>query len=724
MKYYLAENLDIAVIGAGHAGIEAALAGARLGLRTAIFTISLDSIGAMPCNPSIGGTAKGQLVRELDCLGGEMPHAADATTLQSRMLGLGKGPAVHSLRAQCDKWQYHRYMRRALENQKNLIIKQAEILQSRMLGLGKGPAVHSLRAQCDKWQYHRYMRRALENQKNLIIKQAEITEIVVENGRVQGLRTAMGAYYAARCVIVATGTFLGGRVFVGEYSESSGPDGLHPSLKLEQNFKELGIALRRFKTGTPARVRSSSVDFSKLEIQVGDEPVTPFSLVSDPGSVKNILPCYIAYTNEKTHEIIRSAMHRSPLFAGDIVGIGPRYCPSIEDKINRFPTRDRHQLFLEPMGIDTQEMYVQGFSSSLPEIGPRYCPSIEDKINRFPTRDRHQLFLEPMGIDTQEMYVQGFSSSLPEDVQLAMYRSVEGMENVELMRTAYAIEYACIDPLELYATMEFKSVKGLYGAGQFCGTSGYEEAAAQGFVAGVNAAHSVLGKERFILPRHSSYVGTLIDDLVTKGCTDPYRMMTSRSEYRLLLRQDNADIRLLEIGHSLGLIPDERYEKFLQQQRLKNDELRRIAAISVECSSQVNEFLVSKGTTPLSQSIKCTELLRRPQIKYSDLPSIGIDLPELGTHLTAQLENELKYEGYIKKQLDEIESAKKYHDRSLTHIEDFSKITNLSLEAIDKLNRVRPINIAQAERISGVTPADITALIVHSVASSEGASSP
>lgn len=630
MKYYLAENLDIAVIGAGHAGIEAALAGARLGLRTAIFTISLDSIGAMPCNPSIGGTAKGQLVRELDCLGGEMPHAADATTLQSRMLGLGKGPAVHSLRAQCDKWQYHRYMRRALENQKNLIIKQAEI-----------------------------------------------TEIVVEDGRVQGLRTAMGAYYAARCVIVATGTFLGGRVFVGEYSESSGPDGLHPSLKLEQNFKQLGITLRRFKTGTPARVRSSSVDFSKLEIQVGDEPVTPFSLVSDPGSVKNILPCYIAYTNEKTHEIIRSAMHRSPLFAGDIVGIGPRYCPSIEDKINRFPTRDRHQLFLEPMGIDTQEMYVQGFSSSLPE-----------------------------------------------DVQLAMYRSVKGMENVELMRTAYAIEYACIDPLELYATMEFKSVKGLYGAGQFCGTSGYEEAAAQGFVAGVNAAHSVLGKKRFILPRHSSYVGTLIDDLVTKGCTDPYRMMTSRSEYRLLLRQDNADIRLLEIGHSLGLIPDERYEKFLQQQRLKNDELRRIAAISVECSSQVNEFLVSKGTTPLSQSIKCTELLRRPQIKYSDLPSIGIDLPELGTHLTAQLENELKYEGYIKKQLDEIESAKKYHDRSLTHIEDFSKITNLSLEAIDKLNRVRPINIAQAERISGVTPADITALIVYSVASSEGASSP
>lgn len=621
MEYYLANSLDIAVIGAGHAGIEAALAAARLGLNTAIFTISLDSIGAMPCNPSIGGSAKGQLVRELDCLGGEMPHAADATSIQSRMLGLGKGPAVHSLRAQCDKWAYHRYMRKALENQKNLLIKQAEV-----------------------------------------------TEIVIKDNTVAGLRTAMGAFYAAKCVIIATGTFLGGRVFVGEYSENSGPDGLHPALKLEENLKALGIELRRFKTGTPARVRRSSIDFSKLEMQLGDEPPIPFSLQTPLSQVKNILPCYITYTNEKTHEIIRSAMHRSPLFSGEITGVGPRYCPSIEDKVRRFPTRTRHQLFLEPMGLDTEEVYVQGFSSSLPE-----------------------------------------------EIQVEMYRSVEGLEKAQLMRTAYAIEYACIDPLLLFPTLEFKKISGLFGAGQFCGTSGYEEAAVQGFVAGVNAAHKLLNKAALILPRYSSYIGTLIDDLVTKGCSDPYRMMTSRSEYRLLLRQDNADTRLLKIGYDIGLISNSRYEKFLDEQNQKSQELKRLKNLTVSMCDAVNNFLISKGTAPLFQSIKCSELLKRPQIKYSELPKIGIDIPNLSIHLTQQIENELKYSGYIKNQLDEIENTKKYHNRSLSHISDFATIPNLSLEAIDKLNKIRPVDIGQAERISGITPADITALILYSI---------
>ena len=536
MKPYPAGSYDIAVIGAGHAGIEAALAAARLGCRTIIFTISLDAIGNMPCNPSIGGTAKGHLVRELDALGGEMAKAADATMLQSRMLNLGKGPAVHSLRLQCDRKRYHMYMKAALENQPNLSVRQAEIVSIDTDGAG------------------------------------EITSVT----------TAMGGVYSVRAVILATGTFLKGKIFVGEYSEESGPDGMHPAAHLSDSLRSLGITLRRFKTGTPARVHGNSVDFTRLEEQHGDEPPVAASFATDPATLQNKLPCYIGYTNEETHEIIRQNIGRSPLYGGAIEGIGPRYCPSIEDKVMRFAEKPRHQFFLEPMGENTREMYLSGLSSSLPE-----------------------------------------------EVQTAFYRTIPGLEQVELMRTAYAIEYDCIDPTNLKNTLEFKAVPHLYGAGQFNGTSGYEEAAVQGFVAGANAALKLQGKPPFLTDRSTSYIGTLVDDLVTKGCMDPYRMMTSRSEYRLLLRQDNADARLMPQGYALGLISEERWQQFLTQQQQKEQEKKRLEKYPIAPTPALNAYLESVGSTPLTQPVRAAELLRRPQVSYAALAPFDPDRPAI-----------------------------------------------------------------------------------------------
>ena len=618
MTEYNAGKFDVAVIGAGHAGVEAALAAARLGMKTILFTISLDAISNMPCNPSIGGTAKGHLVREIDCLGGEMAKAADATMLQSRMLNLGKGPAVHSLRVQSDRMAYHQYMKRAVETQENLCVKQAEIVR--------------------------------------------IDEV---DGAVSGVATAMGAYYEVKAAIIATGTFLRGKIFVGEYSEESGPDGMHPSNKLSDSLKDLGIKLRRFKTGTPARVSRHSLDFSKMEIQYGDEPIVPCSFETDPATLKNKEVCYITYTNEETHKIILDNIHRSPLYGGKIEGVGPRYCPSIEDKVKRFSDKNRHQLFVEPMGENTEEIYMQGFSSSLPE-----------------------------------------------EVQVAMYRTVAGLENVEIMRTAYAIEYDCIDPTDLYPTLRFIDHKGLYGAGQFNGTSGYEEAAAQGLVAGINATREIQGKEPIVLERSSSYIGTLIDDLVTKGCMDPYRMMTSRSEYRLLLRQDNADVRLLKIGYDVGLISEERYNKYLEEQRQKEEEIERLKQLSVKPNEELNAYLVEKGSTALTQAMRASELLRRPQISYKYLERFDSDRPKLSYHVVEQVETEIKYEGYIKKQIQQVEQARKLESRSLEAIKDYKDVGCLRLEAIEKLNKIKPLNIGQASRISGVNPADISVLLI------------
>ncbi len=618
MTEYNAGKYDIAVIGAGHAGVEAALAAARLGMKTIIFTISLDAISNMPCNPSIGGTAKGHLVRELDCLGGEMAKAADATMLQSRMLNLGKGPAVHSLRVQSDKVKYHMYMKEVVEKQENLCIKQAEIVR-----------------------------------------------IDEKDGAVCGVATAMGAYYKVKAVIIATGTFLRGKIFVGEYSEESGPDGLHASNRLSDSLRNLGINLRRFKTGTPARVRRSSLDFSKMEVQYGDEPIIPFSLETEPSTLKNKEVCYITYTNKDTHKIILDNIHRSPLYAGEIEGVGPRYCPSIEDKVKRFADKTRHQLFVEPMGTNTEEIYMQGFSSSLPE-----------------------------------------------EIQVAMYKTVAGLENVEIMRTAYAIEYDCIDPIDLYPTLRFINHKGLYGAGQFNGTSGYEEAAAQGLVAGINATREIQGKEPLVLERSNSYIGTLIDDLVTKGCMDPYRMMTSRSEYRLLLRQDNADVRLLKIGYDIGLISEERYNKYLDEQRQKEEEIERLKLLSVKPNEELNKYLEEKGSTPLNQAMRASELLKRPQISYEYLGKFDVDRPKLSQHVIEQVETEIKYEGYIKKQIQQVEQARKLESRSLEKIKDYNEVGCLRLEAIEKLNKIKPLNIGQASRISGVNPADISVIII------------
>ncbi len=613
---YFAGKYDIAVIGAGHAGIEAALAGARLGCKTVVFTINMDAVGNCPCNPSIGGTAKGHLVREIDALGGEMGKTADECMLQMRMLNRGKGPAVHSLRAQIDRRKYSEVMKHKLETQQNLELHQAEIVSVRKCG--------------DVWK----------------------------------LETRMGAEYEFKAVVIATGTYLGGRIFVGEVSYESGPDGIFPATFLGQSLKDLGISLRRFKTGTPARVLRSSIDFSDLEEQRGDEPVVPFSYDTEE-LPENKVVCHVGWTNENTKQIILDNIHRSPLYSGVIHGVGPRYCPSIEDKIVRFSDKERHQLFIEPCGENTEEMYLQGMSSSLPE-----------------------------------------------EVQLKFYHSIKGLENVVMMRCAYAIEYDCADPLQMDNTLEFIEHRGLYGAGQFNGSSGYEEAAAQGLVAGVNAALKIKGEEPMILDRAGSYIGTLVDDLVTKGANDPYRMMTSRSEYRLILRQDNADERLTPIGRRIGLITDERYEKFLKKQELKSQELKRIRSTVIAPSEKVNEILVSRETSPITTGVKLVDLIKRPQLSYDALKEIDKTRPELDANIFEQIEVEVKYEGYIKKQLAQVEQMRRMETKRLPIDLDYKEIQGLRLEAQEKLNKVHPTNLGQASRISGVSPADISVLVI------------
>lgn len=613
---YDAGSFDIAVIGAGHAGIEAALAAARLGCSTIVFTINLDAVGNCPCNPSIGGTAKGHLVREIDALGGEMGRTADACTIQSRMLNLGKGPAVHSLRAQIDRNHYARLMKYKLETCPNLLLRQGEIVKLEQAG--------------EEWL----------------------------------LTSRLEAVYRAKAVIIATGTFLGGKVFVGDVSYESGPDGMFPAAFLPDSLKELGISLRRFKTGTPARVLRSSIDFTNLEVQRGDEPIVPFSYDTEE-PLENKAVCHVSWTNDETKQVILENIHRSPLYGGQIEGIGPRYCPSIEDKVVRFPDKPRHQLFIEPCGLDTEEMYLQGMSSSLPE-----------------------------------------------DVQVAFYHTIPGLEHAQIMRTAYAIEYDCCDPLQLSATLEFRDWPGLYGAGQFNGSSGYEEAAAQGFVAGVNAARKVQGKAPLVLDRASSYIGTLIDDLISKGASDPYRMMTSRSEYRLVLRQDNADERLTPLGRELGLISDRRWEKFQRKQEQKQAELKRVQKTTLPPSQELNDILVSRGTSPLTTGAKLADLLKRPQITYEDLEPVDKDRPQYSTAVFEAVEIELKYEGYIKRQRADIEEARRLERKRLPQDVDYSAIQGLRLEAGEKLNKVKPENIGQAGRISGVSPADISVLLI------------
>lgn len=619
---YFGGSYDVAVIGAGHAGIEAALAAARLGCNTVVFTINLDAVGNCPCNPSIGGTAKGHLVREVDALGGEMGKTADESLLQMRMLNRGKGPAVHSLRAQIDRRQYSQIMKHKLELQPNLELKQAEIVS---------------------------------------IKKSDD----FENDGMWVLETRMNAEIYAKTVIIATGTFLGGKIFIGEVSYESGPDGIFPATFLGQSLKELGLPLRRFKTGTPARVLKRSIDFSDLEVQEGDEPVIPFSYETEEGSLENKVVCHVSWTNLETKKIILDNIHRSPLYGGKIEGVGPRYCPSLEDKIVRFSEKERHQLFIEPCGLDTEEMYLQGMSSSLPE-----------------------------------------------EVQLKFYHSIKGLENAVIMRPAYAIEYDCVDPLAMNATLEFKDFPGLYGAGQFNGSSGYEEAAAQGLVAGINAAMKVLGKESLVLDRASSYIGTLIDDLVTKGANDPYRMMTSRSEYRLILRQDNADERLTPIGRKIGLVTDSRWESFLERQKIKAEEMKRIEKVVFSPSEELNNILVSRETSPVTSGVRMIDLLKRPQIDYKCLESLDTGRPNISESIFSQVETEIKYEGYIKKQIAQVEQMRKLESKKLPTDVDYKTIIGLRLEAQEKLNKVKPLNIGQASRISGVSPADISVLLI------------
>lgn len=619
---YFGGSYDVAVIGAGHAGIEAALAAARLGCNTVVFTINLDAVGNCPCNPSIGGTAKGHLVREVDALGGEMGKTADESLLQMRMLNRGKGPAVHSLRAQIDRRQYAQIMKHKLELQPNLELKQAEIVS---------------------------------------IKKSDD----FENDGMWVLETRMNALIYAKTVIIATGTFLGGKIFIGEVSYESGPDGIFPATFLGQSLKDLGLPLRRFKTGTPARVLKRSIDFSDLEVQEGDEPVIPFSYETEEGSLENKVVCHVSWTNLETKKIILDNIHRSPLYGGKIEGVGPRYCPSLEDKIVRFSEKERHQLFIEPCGIDTEEMYLQGMSSSLPE-----------------------------------------------EVQLKFYHSIKGLENAVIMRPAYAIEYDCVDPLAMNATLEFKDFPGLYGAGQFNGSSGYEEAAAQGLVAGINAAMKVLGKESLVLDRASSYIGTLIDDLVTKGANDPYRMMTSRSEYRLILRQDNADERLTPIGRKIGLVTDSRWESFLERQKIKAEEMKRIEKVVFSPSEKLNNILVSRETSPVTSGVRMIDLLKRPQIDYKCLESLDTGRPNISESIFSQVETEIKYEGYIKKQIAQVEQMRKLESKKLPTDVDYKTIIGLRLEAQEKLNKVKPLNIGQASRISGVSPADISVLLI------------
>ena len=617
IKKYAAGEYDVAVIGGGHAGIEAALAAARLGCKAIMFTISVDWIGNMPCNPSIGGTAKGHLVREIDALGGEMGRAADKNTLQSRMLNRGKGPAVHSLRAQID--------RRA---------------------------------------YSSYMKHTVELQENLDVKQCEITDIYVENG-IWHCITKLGADFSCRTVVLATGTFLAGRVYVGEVNYPSGPDGNFPATDLSLALKKLGLTLRRFKTGTPARVLKSSIDFSNTEVQEGDETVTPFSFSTDTPP-ENTVVCHMAYTNDETKRVILENINRSPLYAGVIEGVGPRYCPSIEDKIVRFADKKRHQFFIEPCGAETEEMYLQGMSSSLPE-----------------------------------------------EVQTAFYKTIPCLKNVKIIRNAYAIEYDCIDPLAMRATLEMKNYPGLYGAGQFNGSSGYEEAAAQGLVAGINAALKVKGEEPLVLSRASSYIGTLIDDLVTKGCSDPYRMMTSRSEYRLLLRQDNADERLMPIGYKLGLISEETYSAYLKREEQKNAEIKRLNTVFLAPGEEINALLESAGTVPLTTGIRLSELIKRPQVSYDMLAPFDKERPPLSRSVREKVEVEIKYEGYIARQRAQVNEMLRLEGKKIPENIDYNDVYGLRLEAREKLDKVRPADIGQASRISGVSPADVSVLLIY-----------